>query len=61
MSDYKMEIQERAEQLAEDTYGMDFYKLSDALQYEVYCAAMGDWTDNMLAAADYRRKAEREL
>lgn len=45
MSDYKMEIQEIAEEIAQDEYGKDFYSLTSDEQYQVYLQAQERWSE----------------
>jgi hypothetical protein len=51
--DYKWDIQVRAEQIAEDEHGCDFYDLSDELQDKVYQQATEGYADSLAFRADY--------
>jgi hypothetical protein len=50
----------RAEEIAQDRYGKDFYDLPSALQDEVFSEGMDTVADRLADRADYLRKAERE-
>ena len=58
--DYKWALQMKAEEIAEEQYGVDFYSLSPAEQSQVYERGMNEYHDDLAATADYFRKAERE-
>ena len=55
--DYKYAIQLTAEQLAEETYGADFYALTDEQQMEVYADATARYWDCQAARADQMNDA----
>ncbi len=44
-TDYKEGIQLKADEIAEEKYGMEFYELNDALQYAVYNEAIEIYFD----------------
>jgi hypothetical protein len=52
--DYKYEMQMRAEELAEEEYGVDFYALSQDQQFTVFERARQDWIDARVSKADSR-------
>ena len=54
-SDYKWDIQERAEELSWDRYDTDFYELSKELQDQVYRDATEGWQEGVMARADQLR------
>lgn len=58
--DYKYDVQLIAEDLAVDTYNLDFYELTDEQQYEIYTRAQNVYFERLADNADYLRKAERE-
>ena len=60
MSDYKEAIMERAESLAEDQHGTDFYSLSADQQHRLYEAAMQDYYDRQADRAELMRDAARD-
>jgi hypothetical protein len=60
MADYKMEMQERAEQMAEDRYGRSFSVLPQRTQDALYLEAMNDWHDARSDAAETARDAARD-
>ena len=59
-SDYKYDIQMKAEEIAEEEFGTEFYSLPQDVQMQVYQRGMDVWRDDQCARADYLRKAERE-
>lgn len=52
MSDYKYEMQEIADEMAQERYKMDFYDLSPRIQAILYSLAMFEWHDRMAAKAE---------
>jgi hypothetical protein len=60
MSDYKWQMQMRAEEIAQDRYEKDFYDLPESVQYEVFTEAMEGVTDGYVSRGDALRKASRE-
>jgi hypothetical protein len=58
-SDYKWDIQMRAEELAE-AQGEDFYSASSDRQDAIYRQATDQWRDAAMAAADAAHDRERE-
>ena len=59
-SDYKYDIAMEAEAIAENEYGMDFYKLPAAIQSKVYERGMDAWRDKQLGRADYLNDVRKE-
>jgi len=61
--DYKDWIQNRAEELAEEQYGRDFYDLSDTLQIGIWNRAEADYHDREADRVDtaYDRWKEEQL
>ena len=61
-TDYKMDITERAWEISEKRYGLDFYDLPTDKQDAVYREATEAWTDAMASQADYLndRKGEQQ-
>jgi len=59
MSDYKDQIQSRAEEIASEEFDCDFYDLSDELRDSVYSRAMGRAHEDMLSRADMAKKIGR--
>jgi hypothetical protein len=60
MRDRKYEAQLRAEEIASETWGCEFYDLPQDTQYQVYTQALRDVDERRLEAADLRRKQEKE-
>jgi hypothetical protein len=60
MDDYKYAAQMRAEEIAEERYGCDFYDLPDDLQGWVYSEGLEGHWESLREQADYLRKAKRE-
>lgn len=63
---YKEKIQCRAEEIANEEYGADFYSLPEAEQNKVYARAVEDTQEYYLSLADacedyYRRKRHGQL
>jgi len=58
--DYKYAAQMRAEEIAQEEFGVDFYDLPQAKQCEVYQRGMDDYLDSMCAQADCSRKSALE-
>jgi hypothetical protein len=58
--DYKYDAQVLAEEWADQRYGLEFYDLPKDTQGELYEEALNYNAEKMLAAADYRRKAQKE-
>ena len=58
--DYKWDIQVRAEQIAEDEHGTDFYSLTEAQQETVYKQATEGYADSQAARADYLNDIAKE-
>jgi hypothetical protein len=54
-SDYKYDIQLKAEEMAEEQFDVDFYKLSPFLRDRVYRIATQEYWDNK---ADSSRREE---
>ena len=54
----KDKIQDIADELAESTYGKDFYDLSGRQQSEIYEKAIVELNDMMNAKAEMMRKGE---
>lgn len=52
MMEYKEWLQNRADEIAEEKYGKDFYDLPDDLQYAVYTAAEDDYRGMAADRAD---------
>lgn len=50
--DLKGRYQEKAEELAEELHGVDFYSLPDEIQFEVYRKAEVEVHENMIAGAE---------
>lgn len=59
MSDVKWEYQERAFELAESMYGIDFYDLSSEKQQDVYAKAMYDIIDRKVDYAEFLCEARK--
>ncbi|HEY1209170.1 MAG TPA: hypothetical protein VGE85_07365 [Terracidiphilus sp.] len=59
-SDYKYATQIRAEELAEEEFGADFYSLPAATQDKLFSRAEASYWDDLFDAADNARKAARE-
>lgn len=59
MSDYKWEMQMRAEELAEND-GKDYFALSTDEQCQYFERGMEAWREAQLDAADRLRKERRE-
>ena len=55
-SDYKDRIQAKAEELAEELNGIDFFHLSPERRDQIYQRAMEDVNDDYAAAADLNWK-----
>ena len=55
-----MEMQELAEQQAEEKYGKDFSELPANVQNQLYTEAMSDWHDNRMADAENASDAARD-
>ena len=60
-TDYKMDITERAWEIAEERYGLDFYYLPTDKQDAVYREATETWTDAQASRADYLNDRKGEL
>ena len=58
--DYKMRIQEKAEEIAEENYGKDFYDLSGSMQSKIYERAIREIEDMFADQADMMRKGEAD-
>ena len=58
--DYKMRIQEKAEEIAEENYGKDFYDLSGSMQSKIYERAIREIEDMLADQADMMRKGEAD-
>ena len=52
MSDYKYEIQLKAEQLAEEHFGKDFSELTSEQKYKIFTEASIDWTESQYEKVD---------
>ena len=59
-TDYKYDIAMEAEAIAENEYGMDFYKLPASIQSKVYERGMDAWRDKQLSRADYLNDVRKE-
>jgi hypothetical protein len=59
-SDYKWDIQMRAEELAEEE-GVEFYHLPSNRQDAIYRQATDDWRDAAMAAADAAHDRAKEV
>lgn len=51
--DYKYEMQLRAEEIAEQKYGCEYYDLSHERRTEVFTQAMHDWNNDRADRADF--------
>ena len=60
MFDIKEKYQERADEIAEEKYGKEFYDLTSDQRGEVWLAAERDVADGMADHADFLRKAHKE-
>jgi hypothetical protein len=58
--DYKMAAQMRAEEIAEERFGCDFYDLPQDMQSKVYSEGLAGHFESLMERADYLRKAKRE-
>lgn len=58
MYDYKYAIQSRADELAQERYGKDFYDLTDEQQYKLFTEAEESEGDALSARADLLRDSE---
>ena len=54
--DYKYMMSERADEIACDEYGMEFYDLSVDIQDKVFARAVDDITDRLAGEADRSRE-----
>lgn len=59
-TDYKWDIQERAEEIAWNDHDCDFYELTEAQQEAVYKRATEDWSEGLDARADYLNDIAKE-
>ena len=50
----------KAEEIAEEEFGIDFYSLPQDKQMEVYQRGLDHWTDARMAEADYWNDKARE-
>lgn len=58
--DYKYAMQMRAEEIAEEEYGMDFYDLPEHIQTKVFREAEEGHFDDMAHRADMMRDSLRD-
>ena len=58
--DYKEWIQQRAEELAQEKYGKDYYSLPDGLQLQLWESTYIDYIDKEAARIDAAYDAWRE-
>lgn len=58
--DYKWDIQVRAEELAMDRYGIEFYELPEHRRDSIYREAMTDWSEGLAAKADWLNDCAKE-
>jgi len=58
--DYKYDIHLRAEEIASERYGADFYDLTPDQRHEVYSEAMAAWSDDLASRGDHLRKSRME-
>lgn len=58
--DYKAEIQEFAEQMADELHGKDFYSLPQDEQQRVYDRAYQTWCDKLTARAEWESERRRD-
>jgi hypothetical protein len=58
--DYKYDAQIRAEEMAEEIYGKDFFELNDQTRMALYGKALRDNAESLMDRADFIRKSERE-
>jgi hypothetical protein len=58
--DYKYAAQLRAEEIAEQEFGCDFYDLPPERQAEIYERGLHGHVESLMDRADDLRKAERE-
>lgn len=54
MIDLKEQYQERADELAEELYGVEFYDLTEAQKDEIWAQAEQDVIDNNVERAERR-------
>lgn len=59
-TDYKWDIQERAEEIAWNDHDCSFYELTEAQQEAVYKQATEGWTDSLASRADYLNDIAKE-
>ena len=60
LDDYKYAAQMRAEEIAEEEFGVDFYDLPQAKQSQIYQRGLDDHVESLYERADYLRKSARE-
>ena len=58
--DYKYEMQMRAEEIAEERYGVEFYELPADKQSAIFREAMYDWSDAQASRADFLNHVAKE-
>ena len=60
LSDYKYWITCKADEIAEDEYGKDYYDLTDEEQGKVYQKATASYTDAYSGMMDYYQETRKE-
>ena len=50
--DYKYAMQMRAEEIAEERFGCEFYSLTPEQQYKVFDDAATDWSERQFSKVD---------
>ena len=60
MKDLKQQVQEKADQIADERYGVEFYELSDEVQNQIYTEALEEVNNDMANLGDYLIDLERE-
>lgn len=59
-SDYKYDIQVRAEELASERFDCEFYDLPADKQELIYKEATDDWTESLAEKADFLNDQAKE-
>lgn len=60
MKDFKDKVQEKAEELTFERYGVEFSELSEEAQEEIYNEAMDEVNNDLANLGDYLVDIERE-
>jgi hypothetical protein len=58
--DYKYAAQLRAEEIADEEFGVDFYALPQEKQFEIYQRGLNDFIENCYGQADAARAMSKE-